>query len=153
MLGHELRQRIEALVREPLFLVDVELTGDGRGRILRVVVDTDTGVTVEELARLNREIGRALDEDDPIAGSYRLDLCSPGLDRPLAHPRLLARAAGRGARVRVRVADPLTAPVLPSELTGRLMRGDAGGVEIEADGATVRVGWERIQSVHQVLDW
>lgn len=147
----ELQSLIASHVREPLFLVEVELAGDGRGRVLRAVVDTDAGVTVEQLAALNRELGRALDEAEAVAGAYRLEVCSPGLDRPLRHPRLLARALGRP--VRALVADPAAAPVLPAETRGRLLGADDEGIVIEADGGALRLPWQRLRAVHHLLEW
>ena len=151
MLALELQSLIEGQVREPLFLVDVEMSGDGKSRILRVVVDTDAGVTVEQLGALNREIGRRLDEEDRITGHYRLEVCSPGLDRPLRHPRVLARALGRN--VKFRVEQPGAEPPLPAEGSGRLVASDDEGIEVEMDGATLRLAWSRLRSVHHVLEW
>jgi ribosome maturation factor RimP len=149
MLGEELRSLIDELVREPLFLVDTELGGDGKGRVLRVVVDTDSGVKVDELGRLNRELGRRLDEGDWLAGAYRLEVCSPGLDRPLRHPRVLARAVGR--KVLVRLAD--AEPDGRAEWTGRLVGSDEAEIRVEVDGEVLTLAWGRVQSVHHVLEW
>lgn len=149
MLGEELRGLIHELVREPLFLVDTELGGDGKGRVLRVVVDTDTGVTVDELGRLNRELGRRLDEGEWLAGAYRLEVCSPGLDRPLRHPRVLAKNVGR--KVLVRLSG--TEPGERAEWTGRLAGSDEVEIRVEVDGEVMALAWSRVQAVHHVLEW
>jgi len=149
MLGEELRGLIDELVREPLFLVDTELGGDGKGRVLRVVVDTDAGVKVEELARLNRELGRRLDEGEWLAGAYRLEVCSPGLDRPLRHPRVLAKAVGRKVLVRLAVPEPGGR----AEWTGRLAGSDEEEIRVDVDGELLTLAWGRVQSVHHVLEW
>lgn|GEM_PF-2086007 len=151
MPAQDLQQLIQQLVVEPLFLVEAELTGDSKGRLLRVIVDTDAGVTVDQLASLNRGLGRALDEGELVAGHYRLEVCSPGLDRPLRHPRVLARAVGRQVRVRLHPTQDEAAG--PLEWTGRLVAGGEVGVEIEVDGQVRAYGWERIQAVHHSLEW
>ncbi len=149
MLAQDLQSLIESLVQEPVFLVDVELSGDGKGKILRVVVDTDAGVTVDQLSKVNRELGRRLDEGELIAGRYRLEVCSPGLDRALRHPRVLAKALGR--KVLVRLAD--AAPGETAEYTGVLSAAHETGIEVEVEGATRVLDWKRVQAVHHVLEW
>ncbi|MDP2361681.1 MAG: ribosome maturation factor RimP [bacterium] len=151
MPDQDLNSRLAGLVQEPLFLVALELTGDSKGRVLRVVVDTDSGVTVQQLSDLSRSLGRVLDEEDLVAGRYRLECCSPGLDRPLQHPRLLARAVGR--RVRVRLARIPREVESPPELVGRLLACDGDGIGIDVDGEVVKVGRERIQAIHHSLEW
>lgn len=149
MLAQDVRGLIESLVLEPLFLVDVELTGDSKSKILRVVVDTDSGVTVEQLGRLNREVGRRLDEGELVPGRYRLEVCSPGLDRALRHPRVVAKALGR--KVRVRLAD--AAPGETAEWTGVLKAAHGTGIEIEVEGDLRALEWDRVQALHHVLEW
>jgi ribosome maturation factor RimP len=67
-----------------LEVIDVELRGGGKGRLLRIVIDKPGGVTHEDCANLSREVGTILDvEDAAPVGSYTLELSSPGLDRKL----------------------------------------------------------------------
>lgn len=81
----------------------------GRGRSqVRVVVDTPAGdgrVTVDTCARVSREIGHGLDALDLVAGSYTLEVCSPGVDRVLARPIDFERAVGQ--KVAVETREPL----------------------------------------------
>jgi ribosome maturation factor RimP len=149
MLAQDLNSLIVSLILEPLFLVDTELSGDGKGKILRVVVDTDAGVTVQQLAQLNRELGRSLEEGELIAGRYRLEVCSPGLDRALRHPRVLAKALGR--KVLVRLAD--VAPGETAEWTGVLKAAHESGFEIDVNGEPMALAWSQVQAVHHVLEW
>jgi ribosome maturation factor RimP len=65
-----------------LELVDVEMRGGGKGRMLRIVIDKPGGVTHEDCAALSREVGTILDVEDAVPGSaYMLEVSSPGLDR------------------------------------------------------------------------
>jgi ribosome maturation factor RimP len=75
----------------------------GRTRLVRVVVDRAGGIDLDTCARVSEELSRMLDADDPIAGSYTLEVTSPGLDRPLRTAADFRRASGR--RVRVVLAD------------------------------------------------
>jgi len=78
-------------------LEDLVVTPAGRRSLVRVVVDADTGITLDEVADLSRELSAALDEDENVAGGspYVLEVSSPGVDRPLTQPRHWRRATGR----------------------------------------------------------
>ncbi|HJW71155.1 MAG TPA: ribosome maturation factor RimP [Candidatus Binatia bacterium] len=97
-----------------LELVDVQYRPEGGRLILRVLLDrfadhTDqtlaAGVTLDELARVSRELGDVLDAHDAVPGRYHLECSSPGLNRPLVRPEHFRRAIGQ--RVRVRMRDPI----------------------------------------------
>jgi ribosome maturation factor RimP len=89
-----------------LELVDVQLRPEGGRLVLRLLIDRPTGgITLDELARVSRELGDLLDVHDPVPGRYHLECSSPGLNRPLVRAEHYRRAVGR--RVRVRTHDPI----------------------------------------------
>jgi ribosome maturation factor RimP len=97
-----------------LELVDVQYRPEGGRLILRVLLDRfadhpaqtpAAGVTLDELARVSRELGDVLDAHDAVPGRYHLECSSPGLNRPLVRPEHFRRAVGQ--RVRVRMQDPI----------------------------------------------
>jgi ribosome maturation factor RimP len=61
----------------------VEYSGSGRSTVLRVYIDSPAGITVDDCARVSRQLGSILDVEDPIGGEYTLEVSSPGLDRLL----------------------------------------------------------------------
>lgn len=65
------------------FIVDVLFRGDQRKRIIEIFVDGEKNVSAEDLAEISREINRVIEEKDLIKESYRLDVSTPGVDRPL----------------------------------------------------------------------
>jgi ribosome maturation factor RimP len=78
-----------------LDVVEVELRGGGKSRMLRVFLDKPAGVTHEDCAQFSREFGTILDVEDVIPGSsYVLEVSSPGLDRKLVKPADYKRFAG-----------------------------------------------------------
>ena len=100
--------RLEELIR-PLVesqggdLVDLQYGMPRRGRgILRLFVDRPGGISIEELARINRIVGGLLEVHDVIPGSYTLEVSSPGLTRALKTPEDYQRYAGRLVRVTTR---------------------------------------------------
>ena len=100
--------RLEELIR-PLVesqgadLVELQYGHPKRGRgILRLFVDRPGGITIEELARVNRMVGGLLEVHDVIPGSYTLEVSSPGLTRALKKPEDYQRYAGRLVRITTR---------------------------------------------------
>jgi ribosome maturation factor RimP len=89
-----------------LELVDVQYRPEGGRLILRVLIDRPQGgVTLDELARVSRELGDVLDAHDAVNGRYHLECSSPGLKRPLVRPEHFRRAVGQ--RVDVRMREPI----------------------------------------------
>jgi ribosome maturation factor RimP len=84
----------------------VQYRPEGGRLILRLLLDRpDAHVTLDELARVSRELGDVLDAHDAVPGRYHLECSSPGLDRPLVRPEHFRRALGR--RVHVRTHEPV----------------------------------------------
>ncbi|UCE05807.1 MAG: ribosome maturation factor RimP [bacterium] len=81
-------------------LVDVEFKGKSGYLVLRIFVDIDGGITLNQCANLSQQISDLLDTKDLISGRYRLEVSSPGLDRPLKTARDFQRNLGRKAKVR-----------------------------------------------------
>ncbi|MBV8300720.1 MAG: ribosome maturation factor RimP [Candidatus Dormibacteraeota bacterium] len=84
-------------------LVDVHWSGKGRGAVLRLVIDRAGGVSLDDCERVSNAVSAVLDAYDPIDASYRLEVSSPGAERPL---RTLDEWRGSlGRRVNVRLHD------------------------------------------------
>lgn len=98
---------------------DVQVTPAGSRRLVRVLVDRDGGITLDDVALLSRDISAALDapEASGVMGNapYVLEVSSPGVDHPLSLPRHWRRAAGRLVKVSVAGEGMLTARVTASD--------------------------------------
>src|SRR6266571_7956605 len=106
----EIAERVAA--SSGLEVVEVEILGGGKARMLRVFLDrasagTDplAGVTHEDCANFSREFGTILDVEDVMPGSYTLEVSSPGLDRRLVKPADFARFTG--SRVKLTTRQPV----------------------------------------------
>ena len=101
----ENKEKIEKLAKElaekaGLLLVDLEVKDGGSNRsLLRLYVDKKGGVTIPECSQLNRDIGDLLDEDDSIDSAYRLEVSSPGVERPFIHRIQYTWSIGRKVHV------------------------------------------------------
>jgi len=76
----------------------LELAGGGRNRLLRLYIDAPGGITLEDCEAVSHEVSAALDVADPLPDAYRLEVSSPGLDRPLVTAAHFGRFVGERAR-------------------------------------------------------
>jgi ribosome maturation factor RimP len=114
-------------------LESVRVSAAGRRRLLRVVVDSDRGVSLDDAATISRKLSAALDAA-PVMGDfpYTLEVSSPGVDRPLTDPRHWRRAVGRLVQVTAADAGPIS---------GRVLAADADGVTLDVAGDRRRFGY------------
>jgi ribosome maturation factor RimP len=135
-------ERIEAELADPLAaqgldLEAVELTPAGKRRVLRVAVDKDGGVTLDEVAAATREVSRVLDETDALGEQpYTLEVTSRGVDRPLTLPRHWRRNHDR--LVKVTLDDGST-------LTGRIVAITDEAASLDVSGKTHEIPYARVQ--------
>ena len=109
-------------------LIEAELSGGRQHRTLRVYIDGPQGVSVDDCAAVSRQLSALLDVEDPIPGSYTLEVSSPGLDRPLVTPADFRRF--QGAMIRVRLASALDGR---RNFTGRLLETTPEVVVMQVD--------------------
>ena len=114
-------------------LESVRVSAAGRRRLLRVVVDSDRGVSLDDAAAISRKLSAALDAT-PVMGDfpYTLEVSSPGVDRPLTDPRHWRRAVGRLVQVTAADAGPIS---------GRVLAADSDGVTLDVAGDHRRFGY------------
>jgi ribosome maturation factor RimP len=98
-----MRQKIFQLAEQVAEEQGVELFGIellGKGKVLlRVFIDKDGGVTLDDCQRFSKSLGIVLDVENPIPGSYKMEVSSPGLDRPLRNLKDYEKNTGKLARV------------------------------------------------------
>ena len=116
-----------------LELVDVEFGAAGRRTVVRLILDRQGGITVDDLAQLSREVSDLLDAHETLPQGYTLECSSPGVNRPLKTPEDFARFCGKS--VALQTVEPVHGV---RSLSGVLLTADEAGVELE-DGAVGRV--------------
>ena len=107
---------------------DVTFGKEGAAFYLRIILDKDGGVGIEDCERFHRAINDPLDELDPIEQSYTLEVCSPGVERPLTKPAHFAACIGQ--RVQVRMIRPVDGE---RDFKGVLEDYDGGSITIRLD--------------------
>ena len=121
MSATSVRNRVADLLRPVVTatgydLEDVVVTPAGKRRLLRVVVDRDGGVSLDDVAELSRAAAEALDASEVMGDTpYVLEVSSPGVDRPLTEPRHWRRAIGRLVRASLRDGGAVTGRVLAAD--------------------------------------
>lgn len=129
--SERVRGLLEPLVAaRDLDLEEIEVTPAGKRRVLRIVVDSDEGVQLDECAELSREASQVLDDSDVMGGApYTLEVTSPGADRPLTELRHYRRAVGRLIKAQLHEGG---------ELVARITDMDDDGLDLEVPGVKGR---------------
>lgn len=160
MSGDELEEvlmtRVEALGYE---YVELERVGSRSRPILRLRIDLPDsrpghGVTLEDCARVTRELESLLDEKPELAGKYLLEVSSPGIERPLVRRRDFERFAGREIAIRGNAALAGRARRLEGELLGITGEGGEEIVRLRLhNGEVIEVPRAEITRAHLVYRW
>jgi ribosome maturation factor RimP len=133
---------VPVLARHGAELVELAVRR-GRTQLVRVVADREGGIDLETCARVSNELSRMLDADDPIAGTYTLEVTSPGLGRPLRTAEQFRRVLGR--RVRVVLAN--------TQHEGTLQEVGESSIRVATERGTVEVPLEQIATAKELLPW
>lgn len=126
--------QIEQLIEAPIEslgyqLIGVEYIQGGQSPVLRIYIDAEDGIGIEDCERVSHQVSGVLDVEDPIKSAYMLEISSPGFDRPLFKPRDFARFAG--SQVKISMKLPINGR---RNFSGELQGFDNGEILIEVDG-------------------
>jgi ribosome maturation factor RimP len=144
-MQEDILTRIESVVTRivefaGMELIHIELRREGAGLILRLFIDKEGGVGLEDCAQVSRQVSAQLDVDDPIRGRYTLEVSSPGPNRPLSRDRDFERFAGH--RVWVTTHAPMDGQ---RNFVGRLQTAEEGAIQVALDdGRVVTIARDRI---------
>jgi ribosome maturation factor RimP len=151
--SQQVRDRLEEVLGAPLAALGldveaVELTTAGKRRVLRVAVDQDGGVTLDDIAEATREVSAVLDGDEgsKVLGHqpYTLEVTSPGTDRPLVRPRHWRRNQGRLVAVALRDGG---------SVEGRVVRSDDEHAVLDVDGTPREVAYADVTRAKVQLEF
>ncbi len=126
----KLIEMIEPVLRaEGKELVELEFRRESQGWVLRLFIDQEDGITVEDCAQVSHVVGDLLDVADVIRTPYHLEVSSPGLDRPLRKPEHFESVMGKV--VEIRTLEPLGSR---RRFKGVLERVDHDEITVRCDG-------------------
>lgn len=123
----------------------VEISAAGRFRLLRVAVDRDGGVNLDDLGEVSRALSEALDETELMGErAYTLEVSSPGIDRPLTLPRHWRRNRDRLVTITTHEGETVT---------GRVTDSDDGQVTLDLDGAVQSVAFDTVDQARVQVEF
>jgi ribosome maturation factor RimP len=152
-MSQDLQQRLVSMI-EPVLtglgyeLVDLQLALARAGGQLRLFIDRDAGVNIDDCERVSRAVSALLDADDPIPVAYTLEVSTPGLDRVLRKPAHYARFAGQRVHVELTAARAGR-----RRFTGQLLGVVDDGIAVEVDGQKLQFEFSEIDRAHVVPQW
>lgn len=133
-----LEPSIENMGYEP---VHMDYGSDGKALTLRVYIDAPGGIRVDDCEAVSRQLGAVLDVEDPLGGSYRLEVSSPGLDRPLVKPSHFRQFLGDRARIVM-----ATHVLGRRRFAGRMVEAGDEAVTVEVDGESYELPYRHMES-------
>ncbi len=153
MNREEIIRKVRALAEEvleqtDLSLEEVELLGSPGRLTLRVTIDSPRGVSINDCERVSRQLEALLDIEDPIPGSYTLEVSSPGLDRPLKRIEDFVRFSGR--LVRVTTSERLANQTF---FVGRIRAVEADTVHLEVKGRILKIPYSIIKKANLEVEF
>lgn len=131
-----------------LELVELEFQREANGWILRLTIDTESGVTVDHCARVSRELGAIIEVEDLIDQAFHLEVSSPGLNRPLKKEEDFSRFQGRKAKVTTH--EPLAKQQV---FTGVIEKAGSGIISLATDAGTVDIPFANIAKARLEIDF
>lgn len=146
----KVEEKVAKLVRpiiaaSQMELVDVEYKKEGGHWYLRIFIDKDGGIDLDDCQSLSEQVSDRLDESDPIPGSYLLEVSSPGLERPLKKDADFSRFAGQEITVNT------YAPVNGAKtFTGKLVGLRDGSIVLEVGGQEIAIPRQQTALAHLV---
>jgi ribosome maturation factor RimP len=142
----KLEALLEPIVRAAgLDLESIKIGSAGRRRLLRVVVDADGGVSLDDIALVSREASIRLDGTGAMGEApYTLEVSSPGVDRPLTQRRHWRRAVGRLVRVPMAGPPGPRAEAQAAAVEGRVIAAGDNGIVLEVDGEHLEFGYAEL---------
>ena len=129
-----------------LKLWGIEIVQQGKYSLLRIYIEREEGVTIEDCEKVSRQVSAILDVEDPIAGEYTLEVSSPGLDRPLFTSEQFGLFAG--SKVNVRLRGPVDGK---RKLKGLIENVAGDDIVLQVDGTEFEIQFANIEKANIVF--
>ena len=149
MSVQKLNELVKPLVEDLGYeFVGLEYNSNPKNSVLRIYIDHENGVGIDDCENVSREVAALLDVNDPIKGHYNLEISSPGLDRPLFTPAHYRQFTGNVVQIN------LFAPQDGRRrFSGPILGADENGVRMEQDGSEVTLDFGNIAKAKLVPDY
>ena len=136
------------LLDEGIELVDIEYRRESKGWVLRLILDKEGGITLDDCTRISQEVGRSLDVEDFIEPPYTLEVSSPGLNRPLKTEKDFLKYVN--SLIKVKTVDPIEKR---RQFKGRLLGISENHIKMEVDEKIFQIPLSNVAKAHLEVDW
>lgn len=152
MVPKEIVDRVRALadpivINAGMELVEIEYRREARGWVLRLYVDKEGGITLDDCSRISQEVGRELDVEDFISTPYALEVSSPGLTRPLKSEKDFIKYRNR--LIKLRTVDPIDKR---HQFKGRLLGFSDNHIELEIEEGIIQIPLNKVAKANLEID-
>jgi ribosome maturation factor RimP len=144
-LNEMLRPAAEALGFE---FLGVEFIGQGKHSVLRLYIDHENGINVEDCASVSHQVSGILEVEDPISNQYTLEVSSPGLDRPLFTMAHFAKVVGNTVQIRCHLGVDGR-----RKFKGKLIAASDERLQVEVDNQSYTLDFEDIDKANLVAEF
>lgn len=128
---------------------DVEYVKEGADMILRITIDSDNGIDLEDCEKMSRAIDPVIDEADPIEDSYRMEVSSPGVERILSRPEHFEKSLGE--KVEIKLYAPMNGQ---KQYVGVLLACDAKSITLScSEGEETVIEKSAVAKASTVFEW
>ena len=141
--------RISNEIAEKLnfFVIDINFRGDNRKKIIEVFVDAEKNIDADNLAVISREINSIIEDQDIIQQAYRLDVSTPGVDRPLKFLKQFPKHINRNFEVTYRAGDETRT------MTGKLLSVEREELTFLSDKKEVLIEFKNITTAKVIISF
>ena len=141
--------RISNEIAEKLnfFVIDINFRGDNRKKIIEVFVDAEKNIDADNLAEISREINSVFEEQDIIQQAYRLDVSTPGVDRPLKFLKQFPKHINRNFEVTYKTGDETRT------ITGKLLSVEREELTFLSDKKEILIEFKNITTAKVIISF
>jgi len=130
-----------------LFVIDINFRGDKRKKIIEVFVDAEKNIDADNLAEISREINSIIEEQDIIQQAYRLDVSTPGVDRPLKFLKQFPKHINRNFEVTYKTGDET------KTITGKLLSVEREELIFLSDKKEILIEFKNITTAKVIISF
>ena len=147
------QSQLEKIIRPAVEAAGFEFWGleylsQGKHSILRVFIEHENGIDVDDCAEVSHQVSGVLDVEDPISGFYNLEISSPGMDRPLFTEQQFAQYLGE--TVELRLSFPLNGR---RKFKGTIEQVNNGQIELLVDGEVYDISVQQIEKAQLIAKY
>ncbi|MGD8777928.1 MAG: hypothetical protein PVH88_03085 [Ignavibacteria bacterium] len=128
----------EIISKQNCLLIDIVFRGDNNNRIIEVFIDNSDGITTDLCADISRDLNKLIETEELITSRYRLDVSSPGVDRPLKFIEQFQKHVNRNFEIDYQIKDE------KKKFTGRLIKIENGLLNFDVKGIETALKYEDI---------